>query len=57
MLEYVDRVDSGQLTREEILEPRDWILLGFIMDPRTGLGRFREFRISNYQLMEKLMDD
>lgn len=26
------------------------------MDPRTGLGRFRDFRISNYELMEKLID-
>jgi oligoribonuclease NrnB/cAMP/cGMP phosphodiesterase (DHH superfamily) len=57
MVEFVDRVDSGNLTREEILNPTDWILLGFIMDPRTGLGRFRNFRISNYQLMEKLMLD
>jgi nanoRNase/pAp phosphatase (c-di-AMP/oligoRNAs hydrolase) len=57
MIEFVDRVDSGKLTKEEILNPTDWILLGFIMDPRTGLGRFRQFRISNYQLMEKLMDE
>jgi nanoRNase/pAp phosphatase (c-di-AMP/oligoRNAs hydrolase) len=26
------------------------------MDPRTGLGRFREFRISNYDLMMQLID-
>lgn len=56
MIKYVDKVDSGKLTREEILHPEGWVLLGFIMDPRTGLGRFRNFRISNYQLMEKLMD-
>jgi nanoRNase/pAp phosphatase (c-di-AMP/oligoRNAs hydrolase) len=51
-----DKVDSGQLTRDEILNPTDWVLLGYIMDPRTGLGRFREFTISNYQLMENLID-
>ena len=56
MIEYVDRVDSGNLTADEILDPKDWILLGFIMDPRTGLGRFRNFRISNYELMELLID-
>ncbi len=50
-----DKVDSGNLTVEEILHPTPWILLGFIMDPRTGLGRFREFRIPNYKLMEELM--
>ncbi|MDR1663739.1 MAG: exopolyphosphatase [Clostridiales bacterium] len=56
MLTAVDKVDAGKLTAEEILEPYGWILLGFIMDPRTGLGRFREFRISNYQLMEALIE-
>jgi nanoRNase/pAp phosphatase (c-di-AMP/oligoRNAs hydrolase) len=56
MVEQVDKVDSGNLTIDEILKPEGWILLGFIMDPRTGLGRFRNFRISNYQLMENLID-
>ncbi len=55
MVKYVDKVDSGDLTAEEILNPEGWILLGFMMDPRTGLGRFRDFAISNYELMEKLM--
>jgi nanoRNase/pAp phosphatase (c-di-AMP/oligoRNAs hydrolase) len=54
MLEYVDRVDSGNLTIDEIQNPQGWILLGFIMDPRTGLGRFRNFTISNYDLMKIL---
>ena len=31
-------------------------MLNFLMDPRTGLGRFREFEISNYQLMMQLID-
>ncbi len=56
MLIAVDKVDSGKLTAEEILNPTSWVLLGFIMDPRTGLGRFREFRISNYQLMEDMIN-
>lgn len=56
MIEAVDRVDSGQLTLEEIKNPTGWILIGFIADPRTGLGRFREFTISNYQLMEELIN-
>ncbi|GHV86990.1 exopolyphosphatase [Spirochaetia bacterium] len=54
MIYYVDKVDSGDLTTDEILDPKGWILLGFIMDPRTGLGRFRNFTISNYDLMKKL---
>lgn len=56
MLAAVDKVDSGKLSREEILNPTGWILLGFLSDPRTGLGRFREFRISNYQLMSDLIN-
>ncbi|MCL1976111.1 MAG: exopolyphosphatase [Firmicutes bacterium] len=56
MVEAVDKVDSARLSIEEILNPTGWILLGFIMDPRTGLGRFRNFRISNYELMGHLID-
>ncbi len=56
MMTAVDKVDSGNLTCEEILHPEGWILIGFLMDPRTGLGRWRNFRISNYQLMEMLID-
>jgi nanoRNase/pAp phosphatase (c-di-AMP/oligoRNAs hydrolase) len=54
MVDFVDRIDSGNLTADEIKHPQGWILLGFIMDPRTGLGRFRNFTISNYELMKKL---
>ncbi|MCR5724516.1 MAG: exopolyphosphatase [Treponema sp.] len=51
----VDKVDSGNLTIDEIQNPQGWILVGFLMDPRTGLGRWRQFTIPNYALMEKLM--
>jgi len=57
LMEAVDKVDSGNLTVEEVMNPTGWILIGFLMDPRTGLGRWRQFSISNYQLMEKLMVD
>jgi len=56
MMTAVDKSDSAQLTVDEILNPRGWILLSFIMDPRTGLGRFRDYRISNYQLMDDLIE-
>lgn len=56
MMEAVDKVDSGNLTIDDIMNPTGWILIGFLMDPRTGLGRWRNFTISNYQLMEKLID-
>ncbi len=55
MMEAVDKADAADLSIQEILDPQGWILLSFLMDPRTGLGRFREFRISNYELMMQLI--
>lgn len=55
MIDYADRIDSANLTHSEIMEPSGWVLLGFLTDPRSGLGRFRDYTISNYQLMDKLL--
>ena len=55
MMDAVDKADSAQFSRDEILDPSDWPLLNYLMDSRTGLGRFREFRISNYTLMMDLI--
>ncbi|MBK7004187.1 MAG: exopolyphosphatase [Burkholderiales bacterium] len=55
MMVAVDKADSAQFSQDEILEPTDWVLLNYLMDSRTGLGRFREFRVSNYQLMMDLI--
>ena len=55
MMLAVDKADSAQFSLEEILQPTDWVLLNYMMDSRTGLGRFREFRVSNYQLMMDLI--
>jgi nanoRNase/pAp phosphatase (c-di-AMP/oligoRNAs hydrolase) len=52
----VDKADSAQFSADDILNPKGWDLLSFIMDARTGLGRYRDFRISNYQLMEDLVE-
>ena len=52
----VDKGDSADFTEEEILNPKDWVLMNFLMDARTGLGRFHDFRISNYDLMMELID-
>ena len=56
MMVAVDKVDSGNLTIDEIQNPEGWILVGLLMDPRTGLGRWRNFTIPNYRLMEVLME-
>lgn len=57
MLEAADKADSASFTRDEILNPSGWVMLSFIMDPRTGLGRYRDYRISNYQLMLMLIEE
>jgi nanoRNase/pAp phosphatase (c-di-AMP/oligoRNAs hydrolase) len=56
MMVAVDKADSAQFSEGEILHPTDWVLLNYLMDARTGLGRFHTFRISNYQLMMQLID-
>ena len=56
MMEAVDKGDSADFTKDEILNPTGWVLMDFIMDARTGLGRFHNFRISNYDLMMELID-
>lgn len=56
MMLAVDKGDSAQFNEDEILNASGWNLLNFLMDARTGLGRFREFRISNYELMMNLID-
>ncbi len=56
VMEEVDKVDAAQLTVEDVTNPKGWILLSYVMDPRTGLGKYHHFRISNYQLMLKMVD-
>jgi nanoRNase/pAp phosphatase (c-di-AMP/oligoRNAs hydrolase) len=56
LMDAVDMADSALFSLDEVLSPKGWILLSFLMDPRTGLGRFRDFRISNYELMMQLID-
>ncbi len=56
MMDAVDKVDSGSLSFDDFTNPKGWVLLGLIMDPRTGLGRYHDYRISNYQLMLAMID-
>lgn len=57
LMDAVDQADSAQYEIEDALNPQGWAMLNFIMDPRTGLGRFRGFRIPNYELMMGLIED
>lgn len=56
MMVAVDKADAAQFSRDEVLHPTSWVLLNYLMDSRTGLGRFRDFRISNYNLMMDLIE-
>ncbi|HYE01570.1 MAG TPA: exopolyphosphatase [Alphaproteobacteria bacterium] len=56
MMAAVDQADSAAYSLPEVLDPKGWVLLNFLMDARTGLGRFRDFRISNYALMMDLIE-
>jgi nanoRNase/pAp phosphatase (c-di-AMP/oligoRNAs hydrolase) len=56
MMDAANKADSAQFSKEDILDPQGWDLLSFLMDSRTGLGRFRNFTVSNYQLMMDLID-
>lgn len=56
LMAAVDKSDSGQFSAEDILDPHGWVLLNYVLDARTGLGRFHDFRISNYDLMLAVAD-
>ena len=56
LMDAANKIDSAQLTEAEILDPKGWVLLGFIMDNRTGLGRIHKFIVSNYNLMLELIE-
>jgi hypothetical protein len=43
LLAETDRLDSAQLNIDDVLEPKDYILLGYTLDPRTGLGGFQDY--------------
>jgi len=57
LMDAVDQADSARYEMDDVLDPQGWALLNFIMDPRTGLGRFRGFRMPNYELMMGLIED
>lgn len=57
MLKYVDKVDSAQLTRDEILNPKGWVLVGLLCDPRTALGYHKDFRVSNQQFLNDMVEN
>ncbi len=56
LLNQVDKIDAAQLSVQDVTDPRDWVLLSYVMDPRTGLGRYHDYGISNKNLMYRMID-
>ena len=56
MMIGVNKADSADFTIDEILKPKGWALFSFLMDSLTGLGRFKDFKLNNYDLMMNLID-
>lgn len=56
MIAAVDKAHSGQFCANDIFSPEGWTLLHFMLDPRTGLGRFRCFDMTCFELINYLSD-
>jgi hypothetical protein len=52
LLAETDRLDAAQLNIDDVLEPRGYILLGYTLDPRTGLGAYREYFLKLLELLK-----
>ena len=62
LLKETDRLDAAQLTPEDVVNPQGWILLGLTLDPRSGLGGFREYfqklvRLGREQPVEEILQE
>lgn len=55
LIDAVDKADSAQFDETEILSPDGWVLVNFILDPRTGLSKVAPFKVSNEQFMKDMM--
>jgi hypothetical protein len=51
LVRETDRYDGAGLTMEDVLHPKDYILLGFTLDPRTGLGPFQDYFMKLFELL------
>ena len=58
MVEETDRLDSANLNLADIVNPQGWILVGYTLDSRTGLGAFRDYFLHLLDLVEAFpLDD
>ena len=43
LIEATDRIDSARLTVADVIEPKGYVLLSYTIDPRTGLGKWKDY--------------
>jgi hypothetical protein len=52
LLDETDRLDSAQLSADDVLSPKGYVLLGFTLDPRSGLGSWESYFHSLVDLLK-----
>lgn len=62
LLDATDRLDAALLTHEDIVDPKGWILVGYTLDPRSGLGAFKDYfrhlmKLAKEQPVEAILND
>jgi hypothetical protein len=51
LVRETDRLDSADLTPDDVLDPQRYIKLGFTIDGRTGLGTFERYFLHLVELL------
>ncbi len=62
LMEATDRLDAALLTHNDIVDPQGWILVGYTLDPRSGLGAFKDYfrhlmQLAKQQTVEQILQD
>ena len=57
LLHETDRLDSANLEPEDVTDPKGWILVGYTLDPRTGMARYRDYFLHLLELVKKYPND
>ncbi|MFW6011159.1 MAG: exopolyphosphatase [Desulfosalsimonas sp.] len=56
IMKAVDKADSGNFSRSEILYPTGWTLLNFLVDKRTGIEDWGTFAVSEKEFKLRLIE-
>jgi hypothetical protein len=57
LLHETDRLDSADLTPDDVSNPQGWILVGYTLDPRTGMSHYRDYFNHVLELVTNYPDD